>query len=82
MVVKINKAKKMNTFKIIKEENKFLVVNKSGIIQNSCSNKQEAQDIITAQNRANEQHAVMSAYNQEQESNALMAEFMAEFSNL
>jgi len=86
--VKINGAKapikeiEMTTLKIIKEENEFLVVAKSGIIHAYCSTKQEAQNIVNAQNLANDQHVVMSTYNQEQEANALMAEFMAEFSNL
>ena len=76
------KENKMTTLKIIKENNQFLVVNQIGIIQNYCSIKQDAKDIVNAQNRANEQHAVMSAYNQEQESAALIAEFMVEFGNL
>ena len=69
----------MHKFKIVKQNNDYLIVDSCGVIQAHCLTRQAAQDIVTAQELDNDRQAVESAYNAAQESKALMAEFLSEF---
>lgn len=68
------------SYKVKKEAGEYVVVNAKGIIIAYCDNRDQAEDVITAQLRDEERGAVEAAYNEQQEIKALLAEFKAEFS--
>jgi hypothetical protein len=67
-------------YKVTKECNEFVVVNKAGLILAYFGDRKDlAAEYVVAQNRADEQSAVMADYNAQQELRALVAELRAEF---
>lgn len=66
-------------YKIIKQDNEYVVSNKHGVIIAYFDTKAEAQDYRQAQMRDDERSAVMFAYNRNQTKKELYAEFINEF---
>jgi len=66
-------------YSITKQDGEFVVANNKGIIIAYCDTREQAQDVMQAQQLDNERSQVESQFNQQQNLKALRAEFLAEF---